>query len=52
MQSFVVIESYLDDCKFNEVGCGCRSPWAGKKGMDERDAAGKWEGREASRDGT
>lgn len=36
MQSFAVIESYLDGCNFNEVGCGCIFPWAGKKGMDER----------------
>lgn len=53
MRSFAVIESYLDGCTFNEVGCGGRSPRAGRKGMDERDAAGgKEEGRKGPRDGT
>lgn len=53
MRSFAVIESYLDGCTFNDVGCGGRSPRAGRKGMDERDTAGeKEEGRKGSRDGT
>lgn len=38
--SFAVIESYLDGCKFNEVGCGCRSPGANSDGMDELGTAG------------
>lgn len=45
MWSIAVIESYLDGCKFNEVGCGCRSPLSGKKDG--------WKGRsgEAGREG-
>lgn len=35
MHSFGVIESYLDGCKFNEVGCGCRSSGADRVGSDE-----------------
>lgn len=31
MQSFAVIESYLDGCKFNEVGDGRRSPLSGQR---------------------
>lgn len=31
MQRLAVIESYLDGCKFNEVGCLCRSPQAGER---------------------
>lgn len=40
MHSFAVIESYLDGCKFNEVGCGCRSAGADRAGTDEWDTAG------------
>lgn len=39
MHSFAVIESYLDGCKFNEVGCGCRSPEADTVGTDEWETA-------------
>lgn len=49
MQSIAVIESYLDGCKINEVGCGCRSLWAGKR--DKRDAAGRQGRRAELRDG-
>lgn len=35
MQSFAIIESYLDGCHFNEVGGGWIFPWAGRKGLDE-----------------
>lgn len=39
MQRRGVIEAYLDGCKFNVVGCGHRSPWAGERekyeGMEE-----------------
>lgn len=47
MQSLAVIESYLDGCKFNEVGCGRRSPGAGKKG---RMKGTQWGGREGEKD--
>lgn len=39
MHSFAVIESYLDGCKFNDVGCGCRWPGADRVGMDEWETA-------------
>ena len=46
MQRLAVIESYLDGCKFNEVGCGRRFPAGLAKGTDERDATqGGTEGR-------
>lgn len=45
MQSFAVIESYLDGCKFNEVGPAVVDLGGLAERMDEREAVRRQGGR-------